>query len=59
MKKATHCKDDADLMKLRRTVREFLRAIECVPMRAVDCDQDKVDKLTAELVKLSGFKGRR
>jgi hypothetical protein len=40
-----------ELDKLKNTVRELLKAIEYVPMRAVDCDQDKVKKLIKKLEK--------
>ena len=43
-----------DLTELRKTVREFLHAIKWVPMRAIDCNQTKVDRLMEKLVELSG-----
>jgi hypothetical protein len=42
--------------RLRKTVREFLRAIEYVPFRAIDCDQDRVDRLMEKLERLSGYR---
>lgn len=47
----------ARLMKLRKDVRRFLREISGVPMRAVDCDQDAVDRLMARLAQKSGYRG--
>ena len=52
-------KDYIDLMVLKKRVRDFLHAIECVPFRAVDCNQDRVDFLIDRLKKLSGYRGRR
>ncbi len=51
--------DEEKLRELRRTVRNFLREISSVPMRAVDCDQDEVARLEAKLVEMSGYKGFR
>jgi hypothetical protein len=34
---------------LKSLVREFLKEIEHVPMRAVDCDQEKVRELIKKL----------
>ena len=49
--------DDAEkLKKLRGLVRKFLREIEGVPMRAVDCDQEKVNRLWEQLADASGFR---
>lgn len=42
--------------KLRKLVREFLRAISDVPLRAVDCDQSRTYKLMEKLEKASGYK---
>lgn len=44
-------KSHDELDELKSTVRAFLKEIEYVPMRAVDCDQDKVEKLLKKLVK--------
>ena len=49
-------KDSDELKKLRKTVREFLHAISRVPFRAVDCNQDKVEKLYNRLEKQSGLR---
>jgi len=34
---------------IKSLVREFLKEIEHVPMRAVDCDQEKVRELMKQL----------
>ena len=46
---------DEKLKELRKVVRDYLRAIQHVPMRAVDCDQDREERLWAKLAKLSGY----
>ena len=51
--------DEEKLRELRRTVRNFLREISSVPMRAVDCDQDAVERLKDKLIEMSGYRGFR
>ena len=48
--------DKQQLAELRKTVRDFLKSIQNVPMRAVDCDQDKVTRLLEKLMKMSNFR---
>lgn len=43
---------------LRKVVREFLDEISSVPMREIDCDQEKVDELWEQLAKLSAWKAK-
>ena len=38
-----------ELSKLKSMVRRFLKEIRGVPMRAIDCDQEKVHELMGEL----------
>lgn len=40
---------DLQLKELKKLVNQFLEEISGVPMRAVDCDQDKVSELWDEL----------
>lgn len=40
-----------ELEKLKSLIRDFLKEIDTVPMRAVDCNQDNVEKLWNQLVK--------
>lgn len=40
---------EKELNNLKFLVRSFLKEIEYVPMRAVDCDQDEVERLMAQL----------
>ncbi len=47
---------ELQLRQFRRTTREFLRAIRYVPMRAIDCDQEVVDRLQAKLCMLSAYR---
>jgi len=42
---------------LRRTIREYLYAIEHVPMRQVDCDSSRCNRLYTKLAKMSGMRG--
>lgn len=49
--------DKIKLDELRRVVREFLYEISGVPMRAVDCNQNRVDQLRKKLTQLSGWRG--
>lgn len=42
--------------KLRKVVRQFMREISGVPMRAVDCNQDAVGRLWARLAQMSGYR---
>ena len=38
-------------IELRKLVREYLKCTECVPMRAVDCDQELEEDLREKLKK--------
>lgn len=40
---------EKELNSLKFLVRSFLKEIEYVPMRAVDCDQDEVERLMVQL----------
>lgn len=40
---------EKELKSLKSLVRSFLKEIEYVPMRAVDCDQDEVKGLMVQL----------
>jgi hypothetical protein len=40
---------EKELNSLKSLVRRFLKEIEYVPMRAVDCDQDEVERLMKSL----------
>ena len=44
-------KKNDELEKLKTLVREFLKEIDTVPMRAVDCNQAAVKTLWNQLVK--------
>lgn len=37
--------------RLRKTISEFLDAISGVPMRAIDCNQEEIDRLQRKLEK--------
>lgn len=41
--------DESELQKLKSVLRSFLMAVGSVPFRAVDCDQNKVYDLMAQL----------
>jgi hypothetical protein len=43
---------EKELKTLKRTIRKFLDEISGVPMRAIDCDQDKVERLWDKLDEL-------
>jgi hypothetical protein len=45
--KSMNC--EKELEELKSLVRRFLNEIQFVPMRAVDCDQDKVERLMTQL----------
>jgi len=40
---------EKELEELKSLVRRFLNEIQFVPMRAVDCDQDEVERLMTQL----------
>jgi hypothetical protein len=43
-----------ELIELKGLVREFINAIEHVPFRAVDCDQESVYTLWNKLIEATG-----
>ena len=43
-----------ELIKLKSLVREFIDAIEHVPFRAIDCDQETVYTLWNKLIDATG-----
>ena len=49
-----HFKIKNELIELKGLVREFLDAIEHVPFRAVDCDQEMVYTLYNKLIDATG-----
>lgn len=49
-----HFKIKNELIELKGLVREFLDAIEYVPFRAVDCDQETVYTLWNKLIDATG-----
>jgi hypothetical protein len=49
-----HFKIKDELESLKNTVREFLKEVQHVPFRAVDCNQDAVYNLLNEMVKATG-----
>jgi beta-xylosidase len=51
---AEYFKIKNELIELKGLVREFIDAIEHVPFRAVDCDQESVYTLWNKLIKATG-----
>ena len=49
-----HFKIKDELIGLKGLVREFLDAIEHVPFRAIDCDQESVYTLLNKLIDATG-----
>ena len=45
--------------ELRKLVREYLKCTECVPMRAVDCDQYLEEDLRNKLKKAANWKEKK
>lgn len=43
--------EETKLKELKSLVRKFFKEIECVPLRAVDCNQEKVYNLIEKLEK--------
>lgn len=54
-----HFKIKDELEALKNTVREFLKEVQYVPFRAVDCDQNAVYNLLNEMVKAVGERNDR
>jgi hypothetical protein len=54
-----HFKIQDELESLKNTVRKFLKEVQYVPFRAVDCDQDAVYNLLNEMVKAVGERNDR
>lgn len=50
--------EEAQLKILRKSVRKFLASVQYVSFRAVDCEQESVEKLLKELKDLSGYRGK-
>lgn len=47
-----------ELSELKSLVRRFLKEIQGVPMRAIDCDQETVHELKEELYEATRIKRR-
>lgn len=52
-------KTENELIALKNLVKEFLKEVQYVPFRAVDCDQHTVYNLLNEMVKAVGVKNDR
>ena len=52
-------KTELELITLKNLVKEFLKEVQYVPFRAVDCDQDAVYNLLNEMVKAVGERNDR
>lgn len=52
-------KTEKELIALKNLVKEFLKEVQYVPFRAVDCNQETVYNLLNELVKAVGEKNDR
>ena len=48
-----------ELEELKGLVRDFIKEVQYVPFRAVDCDQDAVYNLLNEMVKAVGERNDR
>jgi uncharacterized protein YaaR (DUF327 family) len=52
-------KTENELIALKNLVKEFLKEVQYVPFRDVDCDQHTVYNLLNEMVKAVGVKNDR